>query len=144
MSRDVNNYIAIKTDGDIKVKGAYATGDLKKNPVNTVCVDAVKDYLTKGIPIEQTIRQCRDITKFLTVRAVKGGAVKDKSYLGKSIRWYYAVDVEGDIIYALNGNKVPNSDGAKPLMQLPDKFPDDIDYEKYIQESLSILKDVGI
>ncbi len=117
VSRDVNNYIAIKTDGSVK--------------------------LSKGIPVDKTIRECRDIKKFLTVRAVKGGAVKDNTYLGKSIRWYYAENVSGYIIYALNGNKVPNSDGAKPLMELPDSFPDDIDYDKYIQESLSILKDVG-
>lgn len=144
VSRDVNNYIAIKTNNDTKVKGTYATEDIKKNPVNTICVDAVKNYLTEGVPIEETIRNCRDIKKFLTVRAVKGGAVKDKNYLGKSIRWYYAVGVEGDIVYALNGNKVPNSDGAKPLMELPNEFPDDVNYDKYIQESISILRDIGV
>ena len=100
--------------------------------------------MTEGIPIEETIRNCRDIKKFLTVRAVKGGAVKDKNYLGKSIRWYYAVGVDGDIVYALNGNKVPNSDGAKPLMELPNEFPNDVNYDKYIQESISILRDIGV
>ncbi len=88
-SRDVNNYLAAKpayTDSkgvfhelEWKAKGAYADPGLAKNPTNIICVDAVKDYLAKGVPIEKTIRQCTDIRKFVTVRAVKGGGywVKD-------------------------------------------------------------------
>src|SRR5690606_22606645 len=59
-SRDVNNYIAIKTNGKTKTKGAYANpwnddSDrsmwLHKNPTNTICVEAVEALLTKQIPI---------------------------------------------------------------------------------------------
>ena len=34
-----------------------------------------------------------------------------------------------------NNNKVPKSDGAKPVMNYPDKLPSDIDYQFYIQEA---------
>lgn len=163
-SRDVNNYIAIKKKFDkqnnvwldvpdgTKTKGAYAnpwsSNDdksfwLHKNPTNTICVEAVEALLTKGVPLATTIRSCRDIRKFVSVRTVKGGAYKDGVYLGKSIRWYYATGVEGPIVYALKGSKVPRSDGAKPLMDLPDEFPDDVDFAWYEAEAEKILKEIG-
>lgn len=222
-SRDVNNYIAVKQKQDketkawlnepdgTKCKGAYANPwaskknmaeRLHKNPTNTICVEAVEALLTKGVPITTTIRQCRDITKFVSVRSVKGGAVKvweripppahtsqeellqmagfvpfssgswvrgedklgrtamatDRAYkvawdelskpgltefLGKSIRWYYAQGVAGEIVYATNGNKVPRSEGAKPLMDLPGEFPTDVDFDWYEEESRKILEVIG-
>lgn len=80
-SRDVNNYFAIKAkpekDGsfDVKRKGAYAKAGLSKNPVTTICNDAVALYLANGTPVEKTIRECTDLNKFVSVRKVKGGAV---------------------------------------------------------------------
>lgn len=146
-SRDVNNYIAVK-DSSVKLKGAYAETGLKKNPTNEICIRAVIDYLYKSVPIEQTVLDCRDIREFVTVRNVKGGAVRlsdsGVDYLGKAIRWYYAINTEGEIVYAKNGNKVPRADmGARPLMVLPDKFPSDVNFDWYINEAYSILKGIG-
>jgi len=149
LARDVNNYIAIKPDGKVKVKGAYSergsagNSRLSKNPTNLICADAAIAMLTTGKPISNTIRECRDFARFLSVRTVKGGAVKDGEYLGKSIRWYYATGIEGEIIYALNGNKVPRSERAKPCMTLPDAFPQDIDFEWYEEEAHKILIEIG-
>jgi hypothetical protein len=142
-SRDVNNYIAVKPSGAYKGKGAYADAGLMKNPANRICVKAVVELLTKGAPIDSTIKTCRDITQFATIRQVKGGAEKDGSYLGKAVRWYYSRNTDSPILYASNGNKVARSDGAMPLMDLPDTFPSDIDYDWYITEAESILKEVG-
>lgn len=159
-SRDVNNYIAVKKKFDkatkqwlyqpdgCKTKGAYASPEkssdrLHKNPTNEVCVDAVLALLTKGTPIMTTVRNCTDIRKFVSVRTVSGGAVKDGVFLGKSIRWYYAAGEEGEIVYAKNGNKVPRSEGARPLMDIPATFPRDVDYERYEQEAERMLYDIG-
>ncbi|NRC54199.1 hypothetical protein [Neoaquamicrobium sediminum] len=71
-SRDVNNYIAVKPDGSAKRKGVYGTTTLDKNPQNEICADAVVAFLTKKTPLHKTIRDCRDITKFVTVRTVQG------------------------------------------------------------------------
>jgi len=79
----------------------------------------------------------------VSVRTVKGGAVKDGVFLGKSIRWYYKAGEEGEIIYADSGNKVPRSEGATPLMDLPSTFPQDIDYEWYEKEAERMLVDIG-
>jgi hypothetical protein len=77
-SRDVNNYFAVKTSGEVKRKGEYSKAGLveKKNPDVEICSDAVADYLSKGTPIIYTLAACRDIRKFVTVRMVAGGAVK--------------------------------------------------------------------
>lgn len=223
-SRDVNNYIAVKqketkvggkvvwieeADG-VKCKGAYANPwaskknlaeRLHKNPTTTICVEAVQDFLTKGKSIEETISASRDVTKFVTVRAVSGGAAKvwerlpppahetqeellrlagfseinedawvlagetertarygkdayklavdmlsapgRTDYLGKTIRWYYGQDIKGELVYVKTGNKVPRSDGAVPLMEIPAQFPPNVDLNWYVQEANSILVAIG-
>ena len=142
-SRDVNNYIAVKADG-VKLKGAYATGGLMKNPTNEICSMAVVKMLTDFTAVEDTIRSCVDIRRFVTIRQVKGGAVDQSGdYLGKAVRWYYATGVEGPLTYKSNGYTVARSDGAKALMDLPDEFPSDVDYDWYIREAYSILADIG-
>jgi len=151
-SRDVNNYIAVKEDGSVKGKGALlnawreeklAVFRMHKNPESLICVMAIESLLTNAVPVQDTIRACKDITKFVTVRNVTGGAVKDGEYLGKTVRWYYASGEKGEIIYARSGNKVPRSEGAKPLMQLPSSFPDDVDYDFYVQRTQDILEAIG-
>lgn len=142
-SRDVNNYIAVKTDGKLKLKGAYASAGLQKNPNNEICIGAVVRQLTENVPVADTIRNCRDITKFVTIRQVQGGAVKDGQYLGKAVRWYYSAGETGTINYKLNGNVVARSHGARPLMELPWEFPSDVDYEWYIREAFSMMFDLG-
>lgn len=147
-SRDVNNYIAVKLDGSVKHKGVYSergsalNSKLSKNPETLILADAVSAFLTKGTPVAETIRNCRDIKRFLAVRNVKGGAHKGGIYLGKVVRWYYAEGERGAIEYVLTGNKVPKSDGAKPLMQLGE-FPSDIDYAWYEREATEMLYDLG-
>lgn len=147
-SRDVNNYIAVKEDGTCKTKGAYSekgsalNSPLSKNPEALICSDAVQEFLTKGVLVEDTIRNCRDIRRFVVVRNVKGGAHKDGYYLGKVIRWYHAEGVHGIIQYILSGNKVPNTEGAKPLMELGE-FPEDVNYAYYVDRAYSILDDIG-
>jgi hypothetical protein len=139
-SRDVNNYLAV-TDYGIKGKGIFATNQISKNPTATICVNAAIDYLTKNKPIVENIFDCKDITQFLTVRSVTGGAVWQGQYLGRVVRWIYSTN--GDqISYKKNGNKVPKSDGSRPIMEL-EEFPKDIDYERYINESKQILEDIG-
>ena len=164
-NRDVNSYIAVKKKyckttntwlqeaGGTKTKGAYAnpwsqdedkSEWLHKNPANIICGEAVEKFLAYGTPILTTLHGCRDITKFVTVRTVSGGAYKDGIFLGKAIRWYYQAGEKGKIVYALSGKKVPRSDGARPLMDLPDEFPLDINYEWYAKECEKILKEIGV
>ena len=145
--KDVNNYIAVK-DSEYKTKGCFLIPDsswqkLQKNPQNLICNEALCEYLAKGIPIEQTIHNCKDITKFVTVRAVRGGSHKDGWFIGKVVRFYYAANIKGSIKYVTSGNSVPESEGAKPLMELPSEFPTDINYTWYINECNKMLQEIG-
>jgi hypothetical protein len=142
-SRDVNNYVAIKPDGKYKAKGAYAPVGLQKSPANEISILAAVKFLMDGTPVEDTIAGCRDITKFITVRTVKGGAMKGDVLLGKAVRWYYAAGETGAITYKLNGYTVPRSEGARPLMDLPATFPDNVDHTWYVGEAFAILDEIG-
>ena len=206
-SRDVNNYVALKEGGGAKGKGAFAPVSIAKNPQNIICNEAVIALLDKGVPIEQTIRSCTDIRKFVTVRTVRGGGVQMLStryddsltpgrkrdvllatgclqvvagplstakfdwvpdgcgydvetayrihcgednvrYLGKVVRFYIGHSSPGAIYYKDKNktggrNKVPKSDGAVPVMEMPDTLPNDINYEHYIREANEILNDIG-
>jgi hypothetical protein len=143
-SRDVNNYIALKTNGTHKCKGVYAQAAISKNPSNAICVDAVIAKLKLGVDVAETIRGCADITKFVCIRSVKGGALDQYGdYLGKAVRWYYSSLMEGPLRYKINGYTVPRTEGAQSLMELPFDMPVDVDYEWYIREANSILADIG-
>lgn len=154
LSRDVNCYVAVKVPTKkepkftIKNKGGLFTRPgLQKNPTGEICIDAVEKLLIDRIPIEETIRNCTDIRRFIHVRKVKGGAVElhesGQTYLGEAIRWYYAKDRKSELVYAKNGNRVPKSVGACPIMDLPEAFPLDVDYDYYIRFTEKILKDSG-
>lgn len=152
-TRDVNNYIAVKEGKKgVKAKGAYlnpwndpklAIFRLHKNPVNIVILEAIELLLTKGVPVENTIRACKDVQKFTEMRKVTGGAVCGDRFLGKVVRWYHATGENPQIIYAKNGNKVNGSAGAKPMMQLLAELPEDVNYDWYIEQAHSALRDIG-
>lgn len=212
-SRDVNNYLAIKAKGGTKGKGAFAPVSISKNPKNQICTDAVIAYLEHGTPIGETILRCQDVRQFLTVRTVRGGAIRvtdtkyDESltpgkkrdllidrgwrvavpgtlakmrvtppntldtmgethysveeayrrwcgedeydYLGKVVRFVYAEGEPRGLHYLTKNktggrNLVPDSIGAMPLMDLPEEFPDGIDYDRYIAIANGILRDIGL
>lgn len=137
-ARDVNNYVAIKTDGEVKSKGVFAESGLRKNPAMSIIYKAVVEQLSNGIPVEDTILGCKDPRQFLTVRTVKSGAEWRGKYLGKVVRFYWSTDGE-KLVYASNGNKVPTSDGSTPLMEIKEGMKVTIDYPRYIETAKDIL-----
>ena len=131
-NRDVNSYIAMKESG-VKGKGFFAEPGLMKNPEHYIVTEAVIAYLRNGTPIEDTVKACGDITKFISARTVRGGAVKDGEPCGKVVRWYYSTATESAIHYKSNGNTVPKTQGAMPILDLPESLPSDLDYDWYIK-----------
>lgn len=147
-SRDINNYIALKEKGGSKPKGTFTSAGLMKNPQHEICNDAVAAYLEHGTPIEDTIIRCEDVRKFITSRQANGGATYNGDYLGKVVRWVYAYGEKSDIRYKKpnktgNYNKVAGSDGAMPLMTIPEHVPVNLDYGWYIREANEMLRDLG-
>lgn len=154
----VNAYFALKPDGSVKRKGPLSNpwkeGDedlraqMMKNPNMTICSDAALAWIKDGIDPADTIRNCQDIRGFVTVVNVRGGGKWREEAIGKVVR--YAWCVGGEPIYYVephpttgNFKKVSKTDGCRPLMNLPEEFPEDIDFERYIAESWDILRAVG-
>lgn len=146
-SKDINNYFAIyevpEKGKHFKTKGLYAPTSSSKNAVNEICVEAVKELILNGTPLLTTLLGCKEIRKFTTMRDIRGGVVSKDQYLGKVARWYYATGDHEFLIVANSGYKVPKTDGAKALMELPDVFPNDVNYEWYLQECYGMLEDIG-
>lgn len=148
-ARDVNNYVAVY-DGYTKVKGVYCgkrhiEGPVKNNREYDIVFEAISDYLLHGKSLEETINNCNDVREFISCKNVAGGGEWRDEYLGKVVRWYYSTD--GDpITYKKNGNKVAKSDGAHPIMDLPEnnELPKDLDKEFYIELAVKHLNDLGV
>jgi DNA polymerase elongation subunit (family B) len=95
----VNDYLAIKTDGDVKKKGDFLTDfELHKNKSARVCAIALEQYFVHGIDVDYTIRNHTNIYDFcLRQKASKDfhyeGVNKttgDKTVYNKLIRYYVA------------------------------------------------------
>lgn len=162
-NQSVNTYMAISPDGSYKRKGVLANhwraelpwggrnsdydparSGLMKNPQMTICADAALGLILHGIPVEKTIRECRDVREFITVVNATGGAtwgngapiyktiertdskgktvrsealvgIEGEQYLGKVVRYYWSVD--GGPILKVNGHNVT---GNRPKVSKTD------------------------
>ena len=105
VAKDVNNYVFKFDNGKLELKGKYVkeNSDLDNNL--PILNEAMVAYITKGIPVEETINNCNEMIKFqsiyrlsssyksawhngeyLTNKTYRIYASKDKTdtYLGKS------------------------------------------------------------
>lgn len=63
--RDVNNYMAISTKGKVKYKGAFEIQkELHKDNSFKVVPLAISNYFVNGIPVEETVKNHRNIYDF--------------------------------------------------------------------------------
>ncbi len=71
--KDVNNYVLVLNDGSIKTKGAYVKPltdlDYGDYPVIN---KAIINYLTKNIPLKETINNTKDLIDFQMVCKISG------------------------------------------------------------------------
>ena len=140
-SRDVNNYFAHTEDGKVKGKGVFTKAGVMKNPAMDIVSKAVQEYMVNDVPFIETLKACKEVSPFLNVRSVTGGAVWRGEYLGRVVRWLYTSNGES-IHYQKNGNKVPKSDGAMPVQDLPDNLPKNLDYDRYVAECQDLYESV--
>ena len=170
---DVNNYISIDTKGKTKVKGKYEFKDipLHKNKSHSIIPLAVYEYWVNNIPVEQTIRNHKNIFDFCAgVRAKKsekGGQsryelhyVKDGDIhidkLSKTVRYF--ISNKGKTLF----KKYESGDSEHveaPLRKgkmfrewkvtyfnkayYPDSFQDyDINYDYYIIKAKDWINDI--
>jgi DNA polymerase len=64
ISKDVNNYVAVKTNGEIHAKGSYVK-DLNDLDFDLPIVnEALRNYMVYGTPVEDTVYSCQEFRKF--------------------------------------------------------------------------------
>lgn len=101
--RDVNNYVAIKTDGKTKGKGIFITQiDLAKGYDKPIVSKALYEFFVNGTPIEKTIREHTDIYDFCIAKKIDNKFINELHYLKdgqlqkdilqKSVRYYVSTN----------------------------------------------------
>lgn len=97
MIRDVNNYIAVYTNGKTKCKGAFEIENipLHKNKSSLIVRKAIYNYFIYNVPIEETIRNCDNILDFCLGVRMRNGAKLfiynnkgDRKLLSKTLRYF--------------------------------------------------------
>lgn len=64
VSKDVNNYVAVMTNGKLHCKGAYVKELSDLDYDLPIVNEAVKNYIVYGYSVEDTILGCRELRKF--------------------------------------------------------------------------------
>jgi hypothetical protein len=157
----VNDYIAIKTNGEIKAKGDFLTDfELHKNKSARIVPIALEKYFVENIPVEETIKNYKNIYDF----CLRQKSSKDFHYEGinrktnqktiydKLIRYY--ISNTGEKIL-----KIKNPDcqtDAPPISQveagewvchvcnhlLPNHPLDNINYTYYIEKCNNMISKI--
>lgn len=162
ISKDVNNYLAVKEDGKIHAKGAYVK-DLDDLDYDLPIVnEALRNYMIFGTPVEVTVNSCTDFRKFQ--RIVK---------LSSKYKWVEHETANGNVMFdnkayrvfasttigdgrLLKCKSTEKGDKKDKFANTPDKcfvcnddirdksIPRNLDRNWYIQIANSRLKDFGV
>lgn len=154
----INDYIAVKSGYSetknpklIKKKGLFIDEVSLGKGMNALIIpEAINKCLVDNIPVEQTIRNCKNIHKFITYQKVSKDYCVE--YNGKLIqrinRFYFSLDAPW--LYKCkvdsNGNRSKyiklNSQTGVRICNVIDsnfEFPTDINYSYYIKEAQKIV-----
>jgi hypothetical protein len=154
----VNDYLAIKTDGEIKKKGDFLTDfELHKNKSARIVPLALEQYYVRDIPVDTTIRSHNNIFDFcLRQKASKDfhyegidKSTGDKRVYNKLIRYYISntgekllkVKNEDSQSGAANVSQVEAGEWlATVCNNLKKDHPlDNINYDYYIERAEKII-----
>ena len=159
--KDVNNYIAVFENGKIEAKGAYVK-DLDNLDYDLAIVnEAVRDYLLRKIPVENTILPCTDLRKFQKVVKLSSkyrwvehekGNSKEQ-FFNKCYRVFASKDPSDGRILKCDGVRNPAKFGNTPdrcfivnddvTTSKTDRFPQ-LDKEYYVDIAKKRLEDFGV
>ena len=163
VSRDVNNYFDVQTNGDVEYKGALDPKqylkDLKKGYDMPVVALAVYNFFRYNKPVMQTLKEHTDILDFCKTQNVgkQFDVVYDKYengefhtiYSQRHVRFY--VSTNGVVIQKENkiDNKRSKLAGGMPvqiLNQLDDKPIEErnINYKYYYDEAYKIINPIKL
>lgn len=163
VSRDINNYFDVQTDGTIEFKGALDPKqyikDLKKGYDMPIVAEAVFEYFKNNVPVMDTLRNHTDILDFCKTQNV--GKQFDVVYdIFKDGKWAtihsqrhvrFYVSTKGVIIQKEHKTtgKRSNLAGGKPVIilnSLDDKPIEErnINYGYYYEEAYKIIDPIKL
>lgn len=159
-SKDVNNYVAIRPDGSYHSKGAYVKELSELDYDLPIVNEAIKDYILKKIPVENTILSCNDLRKFQKVVKLSNkykwveheqGRTGTIKYDNKAYRVFASHDNSDGRLLKCDGVRNPAKFGLTPdkcfifndnLDGVP--IPDKLDRKWYIDLAKKRLEDFGV
>ena len=155
----INDYIAVKEGYQktknpdlIKTKGMFITKVLLGKGLSAKIIpEAIIKYFVDGIPVEQTIKECKDIKKFLM--SEKTGKQWHVEYMNEEqqrTNRFYASTNGGDLWKWKDNNGVQadqnmlSSSGVTLLNKFDDKPIEErkINYRYYLREALKIIEEL--
>ena len=149
----INDYFAITKDGKVKEKGMFITSvKLGKGLTPKIIPKAVIAYFKDKVPIEDTIKNCKDIRDFLmSEKTGKQWHVEYNNKEQQRINRFYA-SINGAYLwkwkYTDNNEKqyqnMLTSSGVTLLNYLDDKPIEErkINYRYYIMEAYKIVREL--
>lgn len=162
--KDVNNYLWIDVNGDIERKGAYVKELDRLDNDLPIINEALVNYMTKRIPLEETIFGCDELIKFQQIvklsDAYKYVEYNGKRYDYKSYRIFASKDPKDGQILKVK-NKLDKKSGEYRLVgekfaNSPDncfivnddvngvKIPSKLNHKWYLDLARNRLKDFGL
>ena len=153
--RDVNNYIAVSTDGKIKEKGAFETKkDWHKDNSYMVVPLAVRNYFVYDKPIEETLREHKNILDFCgRYKAGKGwhveyayldGLQEKRLQFGKIYRYIPVLKGGTSLKLNLDGREHHLCEGSMtvPYNQIVDFDWNNINYSFFVNECQKLIQTI--
>ena len=153
--RDVNNYIAIKTNGEVKCKGIFLTNiDLAKGYDQPIISTALYEYFVNSKPIDKTIKEHQDIYDFCTAKKIDKKFTNEYHYLTnsepcldkiqQSVR-YYVSTTSGKLFKVDENKNREEYEVNKTVTIFNDYFKSEdykIDYGYYINKTQKIIDEI--
>ena len=122
ISKDVNNYLAVKEDGKIHAKGAYVK-DLDDLDYDLPIVnEALRNYMIFGTPVEVTVNACTDFRKFQKIVKLSNkykwveheNGQRNTKYDNKAYRVFASLDASDGRLLKCDGVRNPAKFGNTP------------------------------
>lgn len=147
----INDYFAITEEGKVKEKGMFITTvKLGKGLTPKIIPKAVINFFKDGVPVEDTIKNCKDIRDFLM--SEKTGKQWHVEYMNKEqqrTNRFYA-STNGGYLWKWKGEDTKQyqnmltASGVTLLNYLDDKPIEGrkINYRYYIMEAYKIIRDL--
>ena len=159
VSKDVNNYVAVRADGGIHAKGAYVKELSDLDYDLPVVNEAVKNYIVYGHLVEDTVYGCREFRKFQKVVKLSNkykwveheNGQRNIKLVNKAYRVFASNSNRDGRLLKCDGERNPAKFGNTPDkcficndniidMNIPAK----LDRQWYIDLAYSRLRDFGV